>query len=113
MHLLAITSPSKSVSVEGFSPNNATAALLLNSPSSSGSPDAKSYFTNHYFTAEYTELQTLTKRWRWALRLAERGASGRRGLMGGSLRRIEALFTEWQTGKSDTGRKGESNGSGG
>lgn len=104
MHLLVITSPSKSVSVEGFSPHNATAAPRLNSPSSSGSPEAKSYLANHFFVNEYAELQTLTKRWRWALRLAERGAGGRRGLMGGSLRRIEALFTEWQTGKSDGSR---------
>ena len=47
---------------------------------------------------QYTALQNLVRRWRWAMRVSARGAGGNKGLMNLSLLRIDALFTEWQKG---------------
>ena len=49
-------------------------------------------------TEQYTTLQNLVRRWRWAMRVSARGAGGNKGLMNLSLLRIDALFTEWQKG---------------
>lgn len=114
MHLLVITQPSQMGFIEGCSPQQhhsqgPTNGSFINSPPSVGSPGSRNNNTNHVFTAEYMELQDLTKRWRWALRLAERGAGGRKGLMSSSLRRVEALFTEWQIGRQDIRRDQRAN----
>ena len=114
MHLLVITQPSQMGFIEGCSPQQhhsqgPTNGSFINSPPSVGSPGSRNNNTNHVFTVEYMELQDLTKRWRWALRLAERGAGGRKGLMSSSLRRVEALFTEWQIGRQDIRRDQRAN----
>lgn len=45
---------------------------------------------------EYVELQYLIKRWRWVMRIASRGAGGRKGLMTLGLLRLDALLSELQ-----------------
>ncbi|EFX05162.1 fungal specific transcription factor domain containing protein [Grosmannia clavigera kw1407] len=81
--------------------NSVSSVGSSQAPNSSTSPDVEdSAPSGHYLDAMHTELEVLTKRWRWALRLAQRGAGGRKGLMRVSLRRTEALFREWQIGKS-------------
>lgn len=103
MHLLILTQPSLPSQSD---PLNSSAqqpdsvdhpAVMSISPSSAGSPSVHEISAT--FSDEHTEVQALTKRWRWALRLAQRGAGGRKGLMNASLRRTEALFREWQIGK--------------
>ncbi|KAJ9157396.1 Fungal specific transcription factor domain containing protein [Pleurostoma richardsiae] len=101
MHLLVLTQASQGATPTGFSPpqespTHFAALAQAYSPSSAGSPSQDSSF---FFSGVHSELQALAKRWRWALRLAERGAGGQKGLMSASLRRTEALFREWQIGK--------------
>ena len=49
-------------------------------------------------TERQVTLHGLARRWRWAMRVAARGAGGNKGLMNLSLLRVDALFTEWQEG---------------
>tara|TARA_R110002060_G_scaffold19244_4_gene26246 strand:+ start:210 stop:455 length:246 start_codon:yes stop_codon:yes gene_type:complete len=49
-------------------------------------------------TEQQVTLHGLARRWRWAMRVAARGAGGNKGLMNLSLLRVDALFTEWQEG---------------
>ncbi|PLB44213.1 hypothetical protein P170DRAFT_513438 [Aspergillus steynii IBT 23096] len=99
MHLLVLIQPLQSSSVSGNilpheSPDHPDIRRPSTGSSSAGAPSPNANYT---FIKEYTELQGLTRRWRWALRLAERGAGSRKGLISASLKRIEALFREWQT----------------
>lgn len=43
----------------------------------------------------YADIRMLAQKWRWLLRLAARGAAGKKNLIDISLLRIDALFTEW------------------
>ncbi|CAG8394451.1 unnamed protein product [Penicillium salamii] len=98
MHLLILTQSSQGGLLSSTSPQQefpvpaeTTGAFVRARNHDIPSPEV-----NSSFAKEHTNLQSLTRRWRWALRLAERGAGGRKGLLGVSLRRIEALFREWQ-----------------
>lgn len=113
MHLLVLTNPSTNSPVGGSpgdSPdmrarphtNSISSISSTQTRYSATSPQAEGGpATGHYLEAMHVELEALTKRWRWALRLAQRGAGGRKGLMSVSLRRTEALFREWQIGKTE------------
>jgi hypothetical protein len=61
-------------------------------------PDQPSITSSSTTGDQYTALQNLVRRWRWAMRVSARGAGGNKGLMNLSLLRIDALFTEWQKG---------------
>ncbi|ETS85864.1 hypothetical protein PFICI_03889 [Pestalotiopsis fici W106-1] len=51
-------------------------------------------------SAVHARLQNLAQRWRWTLRLATRGAANNKGLIDSSLRRVDALLTEWRRAQS-------------